>query len=213
VTDFERRRRAMVDAQRSRGEIRDERVLAAMATVPRERFVPESSWPEAYQEHALPIGADQTISQPYVVALMTDALELEPSDRVLEVGTGSGYQTAVLRELVGELVTIERIDSLAASARARFADLGLQGIDVVVGDGTLGWPERAPYDAIVVTAGGPSIPKALRDQLALGGRLVMPVGSAGQQILVRLRRRNDGLDVVDDLGPVAFVPLIGEEGW
>jgi protein-L-isoaspartate(D-aspartate) O-methyltransferase len=203
----------MVDAQRSRGEIRDERVLHAMATVPRERFVPESSWSEAYQEHALPIDADQTISQPYVVALMTDALELETSDRVLEVGTGSGYQTAVLRELVDEVVTIERIDSLAVAARSRFAELGLGGIEVVVGDGTLGWPARAPYDAIVVTAGGPSIPKALRDQLAVGGRLVMPVGSSGQQNLVRLQRRSDGLDVMDDLGPVAFVPLIGEEGW
>jgi protein-L-isoaspartate(D-aspartate) O-methyltransferase len=203
----------MVDAQRSRGEIRDERVLHAMATVPRERFVPESSWSEAYQERALPIDADQTISQPYVVALMTDALELETSDRVLEVGTGSGYQTAVLRELVDEVVTIERIDSLANTARSRFDELGLGGIEIVVGDGTLGWPERAPYDAIVVTAGGPSIPKALRDQLAVGGRLVMPVGSAGQQNLVRLRRRSEGLDVMDDLGPVAFVPLIGEEGW
>jgi protein-L-isoaspartate(D-aspartate) O-methyltransferase len=213
VTDFERRRRAMVDAQRARGEIRDERVLDAMATVPRERFVPESAWREAYSEHALPIDADQTISQPYVVALMTDALELDPADHILEVGTGSGYQTAVLRQLVDEVVTVERIDSLAASARSRFAELGLDGIEVVVGDGTLGWPVRAPYDAIVVTAGGPSVPKALRDQLAPGGRLVMPVGRAGEQFLIRLRRGADGLDVMDDLGPVAFVPLIGEEGW
>jgi protein-L-isoaspartate(D-aspartate) O-methyltransferase len=213
VTDFERRRRAMVDAQRARGEIRDERVLDAMAAVPRERFVPKSSWPEAYQEHALPIDADQTISQPYVVSLMTDALELERADHVLEVGTGSGYQTAVLRQLVDEVVTIERIGSLAAAARIRFADLGLDGIEVVVGDGTMGWPDRAPYDAIVVTAGGPSIPRPLRDQLAPDGRLVMPVGPAGEQFLIRLRRRRDGLDLMDDLGPVAFVPLIGEEGW
>jgi protein-L-isoaspartate(D-aspartate) O-methyltransferase len=203
----------MVEVERARGEIHDDRVLDAMAVVPRERFVPESLWSEAYQEHALPIDADQTISQPYVVALMTDAIELRAGDRVLEVGTGSGYQTAVLRQLVDEIVTIERIESLGASARARFAELGLEDIEVVVGDGTLGWPERAPYDAIVVTAGGPSIPKALRDQLAVDGRLVMPVGGPGQQYLIRLRRRDDGLDVVDDLGPVAFVPLIGEDGW
>jgi len=213
VIDFERRRRAMVDAQRARGEIRDDRVLDAMAAVPRERFIPESAWPQAYEEHALPIGADQTISQPYVVSLMTDALELHTGDRVLEVGTGSGYQTAVLRQLVDEIVTIERIDSLAAEARARFADLGLDGIEVVVGDGTLGWPDRAPYDAIVVTAAGPSIPRHLREQLATGGRLVMPVGRSGEQTLTRVRRRRDGLDVMDDLGLVAFVPLIGEEGW
>lgn len=212
MTDFERRRRAMVDAQRARGEIRDERVLDAMAAVPRERFVHESTRREAYEEHTLPIEAEQTISQPYVVALMTDTLELDRTDHVLEVGTGSGYQTAVLRRLVDEVVTIERIDSLATAARARFGELGIDGIEVVVGDGTMGWPERA-HDVIVVTAGGPSIPKALRDQLAPGGRLVMPVGRAGEQQLVRVRHRRDGLDVMDDLGPVAFVPLIGEEGW
>jgi protein-L-isoaspartate(D-aspartate) O-methyltransferase len=213
MTHYERRRHHMVDAERRRGEIADERVLAAMAEVPRERFVPEDLDDQAYEEHALPIGEGQTISQPYVVALMTDALRLEPDDRVLEVGTGSGYQTAVLRRLVERIVTIERVESLARVATERFAALGLDGIEVVVGDGSTGWAEGAPYDAIVVTAGGPSVPRALRSQLAVGGRLVMPVGPSGAQSLTRITRRTDGLDVVDDLGPVAFVPLIGEEGW
>lgn len=203
----------MVDAQRARGEITDERVLAAMAAVPREQFVPEELASEAYVEHALPIGEDQTISQPYVVALMTQALELSPNDRVLEVGTGSGYQSAVLRQLVEHVITIERLDALASAARERFEKLGLDGIDVEVADGTLGWPPGAPYDAIVVTAAGPVVPEALRAQLTLGGRLVMPVGRGGAQNLLRLRHRGPGIDVVDDLGPVAFVPLIGREGW
>ena len=193
--------------------ITDEAVLTAMAEVPRERFVEPCLVEAAYDDCALPIDADQTISQPYIVALMTEALELRPTDRVLEIGTGSGYAAAVLGRIAGEVWTVERHQCLATQATERLADLGLDNVTVVVGDGTLGWPHAAPYDAIVVTAGGPSLPAALLDQLADGGRLVMPVG-AGQhdQELERVRRNGDELRT-EPLGPVRFVPLVGEQGW
>lgn len=202
----------MVATEAARG-ITDPRVLAAMGEVRREDFVAPHRRAAAYDDRALPIEAGQTISQPYVVALMTEALELTETDRVLEVGTGSGYQAAILRCIVPRVVTIERIASLADSARARLERLGIDGVEVVAGDGTLGWPPGAPYDAIVVTAGGPSVPPALVEQLAPGGRLVMPVGRLGSQELVRVRRRPDGSIVREDLGGVAFVPLVGEQGW
>ncbi|MBS1836938.1 MAG: protein-L-isoaspartate(D-aspartate) O-methyltransferase [Actinobacteria bacterium] len=192
--------------------IRDEAVLRAMRTVPRERFVPDEMVELAYEDHPLPIAEGQTISQPYIVALMASAAELGPGDRVLEVGTGSGYGAAILGCVAGEVWTIERHEQLALGARNVLGDLGLDRVHVVVGDGTLGHAEAAPFDAIVVTAGAPTVPAALLGQLADGGRLVIPVGQApwGQELL-RIRRRGDRL-VEDRLGGVRFVPLIGAQG-
>lgn len=193
--------------------IRDAAVLEAMGTVPRERFVEPCLVEAAYDDCALPIDADQTISQPYIVALMTEALELGPTDRVLEIGTGSGYAAAVLGRVAGEVWTIERHRCLADQARRRLAELGVGNVTVIDGDGTLGWADAAPYDAIVVTAGGPTVPPALLDQLADGGRLVMPVGTdQHDQELERVRRHGDDLRT-EPLGPVRFVPLVGEHGW
>lgn len=204
----------MVERHLAGRGIADPTVLAAMAEVPREAFVPTLERAVAYADRALPIGAGQTISQPYIVALMTEALELGPEDRVLEVGTGSGYAAAVLARCCGHVVTVERIASLAASAAEVLARLGFDAVEVHVADGTLGWPESGPYDGIVVTAGGPEVPPSLLAQLAPGGRLVMPVGPEGAQRLVRVRRTAAGEVLpAEDLGGVAFVPLIGEEGW
>lgn len=202
----------MVEHDLAARGITDPRVLAVMGELPRERFVAGDLAHLAYDDCALPIGDDQTISQPYVVALMTEALELGPGDRVLEIGTGSGYAAAVLGRLAGTVWTVERHRSLAEQAAAHLHALDIVDVHVVVGDGTLGWPDEAPYDAIVVTAGGPSVPKALLYQLAEGGRLVMPVGEWGGQTLTRVRR--SGADLTyDDLGPVRFVPLVGAQGW
>ncbi len=210
---FDDARRRMVHQIETRG-VHDPAVLAAMGKVPRERFVGSSLTHAAYEDRPLPIGEGQTISQPYIVALMTEALRLTSRDRVLEIGTGSGYAAAVLAEIAAQVYTIERLGSLAASARRRLSDLGYETVHVRCADGTLGWPEHAPYDAIVVTAGGPEIPKALLDQLAIGGRLVMPVGalSSGQHLVRVVRTGPDDYDS-EDLGGVAFVPLIGAEGW
>jgi protein-L-isoaspartate(D-aspartate) O-methyltransferase len=212
--DFRAQRRRMVETQlRARG-IRHPAVLRAMETVPRERFVPALDAPDAYEDAARPIGHAQTISQPYVVALMLEAIAPEPSDRVLEIGTGSGYATAVLAEIVAEVYTIERLGELAAAARRRLAELGYRNVHVLEADGTLGWPDHAPYDGIVVTAGGPDVPAPLRSQLAVGAHLVVPVGATPRsQELVRVTRRTADEYVQESLGPVAFVPLIGEAGW
>ncbi|MCP4226480.1 MAG: protein-L-isoaspartate(D-aspartate) O-methyltransferase [Actinomycetia bacterium] len=191
----------------------DERVLQAMATVRREGFVGEELADVAYADRPLPIGSGQTISQPFIVAAMAEAAELEPTDRVLEIGTGSGYGAAVLASLAGEVFTIERVEALADSARDRLRQQGFERVQVRVGDGTLGWPEEAPFNAIVVTAGGPEVPPALRQQLAEGGRLIMPVGHDPRlQSLVRVRRSGDGA-TIEDLGAVRFVPLIGAQAW
>ena len=207
-------RRQMVEQQLARRGIRDPAIVRAMATVPREAFVPAPLAAFAYDDSPLPIEADQTISQPYVVALMTEALELDSDDRVLEIGTGSGYAAAVLAEIATEVYTMERLCDLADAARDRLALLGYRKVFVRCGDGTLGWPEDAPFDAIVVTAGGPMIPGSLRAQLTVGGRLVMPVGGAERvQRLVRVRRVSASEYRETDLGPVRFVPLIGAEGW
>ncbi len=193
--------------------ISDERVLQAMATVRREGFIGDDLAEVAYADRPLPIGSGQTISQPFIVAAMAEAAELEPTDRVLEIGTGSGYGAAVLASLAEEVFTIERVETLAESARDRLRQQGFERIHVRVGDGTLGWAEEAPFDAIVVTAGGPRVPPALRDQLAEGGRLIMPVGrDPSMQSLVRVRRSGEQV-TIEELGPVRFVPLIGAQAW
>jgi protein-L-isoaspartate(D-aspartate) O-methyltransferase len=214
MTDFVAARRRMVDTQLVRRGIRHPGVLRAMASVPRERFVPELAAPDAYADSAMPIGQGQTISQPYVVALMIQALAPENAHRVLEIGTGSGYAAAVLAELVSEVYTVERLETLAAAARARLATLGYRNVHVVEGDGTLGWAEQAPYDGIVVTAGGPEVPAPLLPQLRVGGHLVVPVGpTLRSQALIRVTRRAADDYARESLGPVAFVPLIGQAGW
>jgi protein-L-isoaspartate(D-aspartate) O-methyltransferase len=214
MPDYAALRRRMVDAQLIARGIRHPAVLRAMATVPRERFVPALDAPDAYEDSARPIGHAQTISQPYIVALMAEAISPEPTDRVLEIGTGSGYATAVLGELVAEVYTVERLPALAAAARTRLAELGYRNVHVREGDGTLGWPEHAPYDGIVVTAGGPDVPEPLPPQLRVGGCLVIPVGPTPRaQELVRVTRGVAGEYARESLGRVAFVPLIGEAGW
>ncbi|MDX1380178.1 MAG: protein-L-isoaspartate(D-aspartate) O-methyltransferase [Xanthomonadales bacterium] len=194
--------------------ISDSAVLEAMTTVPREAFVGERVAEFAYDDAPLPIEEGQTISQPFVVALMTQAMRIGPDDRVLEVGTGSGYGAAILSRVAAEVYTIERHRSLADRARRRLENLGYGNVDVRCGDGSLGWPEHAPYAAIVVTAGGPRAPRSLLEQLAPGGRLVIPTGdSASAQKLLRITREQDDDYVTEELGAVRFVPLIGEEGW
>ena len=207
-------RQAMVDEQLAARDIRDPAVLEAMRTIPREAFVPPDLAEYAYEDGPLPIGAGQTISQPYVVAFMIAAEAPKASDCALEIGTGSGYSAAVLASIVKEVYTVERIAALADTATCRLAGLGHRNVHVRCGDGTLGWPEHAPYDVIIVTAGGPRVPPALVAQLAVGGRLVMPVGSDRFfQRLVRRCREADGRVVDETLEAVAFVPLIGAEGW
>jgi protein-L-isoaspartate(D-aspartate) O-methyltransferase len=208
------RRRSMVERHLTSRGVRDAAVLEAMRTVPREAFVAAQLAEFAYEDAPLPIDAGQTISQPYIVALMTEALELTPRDRVLEVGTGSGYAAAVLSRIAAEVYTVERHEELATAAQRRLRALGYTNVHVQHADGTLGWAAHAPYDAIVVAAGGPDIPPALLEQLAAGGRLVIPIGpSPREQELVRVRRHPDGSYARDDLGPVRFVPLVGAAGW
>lgn len=197
---------------RARG-VRDSRVLAAMTRVPREALVPPEMAEFAYEDTPLPIGGGQTISQPFIVAVMTEAVAIQPGDTVLEIGTGSGYAAAVLAELADHVYTIERQPELARTARRRLAELGYDNVEVHLGDGTLGWTDHAPYDAILVTAGGPDLPPALLDQLAVGGRLIIPVGSERAQDLVRITRRSQREYERENLGPVRFVPLVGEAGW
>ncbi len=206
-------RERMVELIVRRG-VRDPAVLAALRKVPREHFVAGDRAHRAYDDTPLPIGEGQTISQPYVVAVMTEALQLRPHDRVLEIGTGSGYAAAVLAVIAAEVYTIERLERLAESARRRLEELGFANVHVRHGDGSLGWPEHAPYDAIVVTAGGPDVPRSLLRQMAVGGRLVMPVGpTTRSQRLVRVVRTGEETYDRERLEDVAFVPLIGAEGW
>ena len=205
----------MVDSQiRSRG-VTDERVLKAMGKIPRHLFVDEGLVEQAYNDNPLPIGERQTISQPYIVALMTDALELNGSEKVLELGTGSGYQTAVLAELAERVFSIERIASLATKARRVLESLGYFNVVIRVGDGTYGWREEAPFDGILVSAGSPDIPQPLVEQLSIGGRLVIPVGGRYTQTLYRVTRLSENVEDVktEDLGGCRFVNLIGEHGW
>jgi protein-L-isoaspartate(D-aspartate) O-methyltransferase len=200
-------------AELGRQGIRDQRVLDAIARVPRDRFVPAASLAEAWANVALPIGSNQTISQPFVVALMTESLGLTGAERVLEIGTGSGYQTAILAELAAAVVSIERHAALAAGAATLLQELGYRNVTIHVGDGTTGWPEAAPYDRILVTAAGPRVPPPLVAQLRPdGGRMIIPVGDPHDQHLVAVDRQGDQTQE-RRLGPVRFVPLIGRAGW
>ncbi len=203
----------MVARLRDHYHIRDERVLEAMKSVPRHAFVPEALQGRAYGDHALPISANQTISQPYIVAHMTELLQIDKNSRVLEIGAGSGYQTAVLSKIAGQVYSIERIAELAREAQARIRQLEIYNATVKCFDGTLGWAANAPYDAILVAAGGPDVPEPLVTQLKIGGRLVVPVGSTREsQRLVRVIKTTTG-SKKEDQGGCAFVPLIGQHGW
>ena len=201
----------VVEQLEGRG-IRDARVLDVMRRVPRDAFVPPADRSRAYADQALPIGEGQTISQPYMVAAMTEALALTGVERVLEIGTGSGYQTAILAEIAREVISIERHASLAESARARLAALGYRNAQVAVGDGSTGYPPGAPFDAILVAAAAPRVPDPLKLQLADGGRLAIPIGPYGQQELTVVRRHGDAF-VETRREPCIFVPLVGQEGW
>ncbi len=213
MADFERRRRTMVETQIAERGIRDERVLAAMRAVPREAFVDAGLREFAYEDSPLPIEDGQTISQPYIVARMIEAAEIGPGDSVLEVGAGSGYAAAVVARIAARVRAIERHPGLARQAAARLAELGCEHVEVRAGDGTTGWPEAAPFDAILVAAAGPDVPEALQSQLAIGGRLVMPVGGGDTQQLVKITRRSADEFERELLGAVTFVPLIGRHGW
>jgi protein-L-isoaspartate(D-aspartate) O-methyltransferase len=212
MSDFATARRRMVETQLQARGVRDPEVLRALGRVPRHLFVDEAFVDRAYGDSALPIGHGQTISQPLMVATMTEALQLEGSEKVLEIGTGSGYQTAVLAEIAERVFSVERVAALYRRARSLLDRLGYHRVVLRHGDGTLGWLDHAPYDAIVVTAGAPHVPKALRDQLVEGGRLVIPVGDRYLQNLVRITRREEG-DRSEMLGGCVFVSLIGSDGW
>ena len=208
--DFEAARAGLIEHLRT--EIKDERVLAAMARVPRERFVPPEEQHLAYEDRPLPIGLEQTISQPFIVALMTQALELTGSEKVLEIGAGSGYQAAILAELARLVVTVERLPALAEAARKVLSSLGYTNVVVHLAEETLGWSEEAPYDAIIATAGAPRVPPDLLAQLAIGGRMVIPVGSRYVQELYKITRQRKK-SVVQNLGGCCFVSLIGKGAW
>jgi protein-L-isoaspartate(D-aspartate) O-methyltransferase len=210
MKDFEAARTELIEHLSS--EIRDKRVLAAMSRIPREKFVPLESRHLAYEDRPLPIGYEQTISQPYIIALMTEALELTGIEKVLELGTGSGYQTAILAELAKMVISVERMSSLAESARKVLDSLGYKNIEIHLAEETLGWKKGAPYDAIIVTAGAPTIPDDLIDQLANGGRMVIPVGSRYVQELCKVTKRTDK-NQVQNLGGCRFVALIGKNAW
>ena len=213
VLDFEEQRRVMVEEQIRKRGITAAHVLEAMLAVPRHAFVPPEHVAEAYADRPVGIGAGQTISQPFMVAAMAEALELEGGERVLEVGAGSGYQAAVLSLLAREVHAVETHASLAIAARERLARLGYANVQVHVGDGTLGWPEAGPFDAILVTAAAPAVPPPLVEQLAEGGRLVIPVGSAENQELRRLGKRGGQTTAAETLYACRFVPLVGRYGW
>ena len=214
MSNFAELKRQMIEYQMVARGLHDEAVLNAMSAVPREKFVPSELVEFAYHDAPLPLAAQQTIPQPYIAALMVSALQLESGDNVLEVGTGSGYGAAIIAEIAAKVYSIERHKILADSARQRLRTLGYENIQVLFGDGTLGWPKKAPFDAIVVAAGGPEIPPSLLQQLTIGGRLVIPVGSELQrQSLLRIRRISKDEYQQEDLGGVHFVPLIGASGW
>lgn len=207
------RRALMVEEQILSRGVRDRRVLEALLKVPRHLFVPKEYIDEAYNDYPLPIGYGQTISQPYMVAVMTELLELSGVEKVLEIGTGSGYQTAILAELSREVCTIEKVEELSIRAQEILMRLGYKNVKFKVGDGTLGWPEEAPFDRILVTAGAPEPPPPLLEQLSLDGIMVIPVGSRYSQVLTRVRKKGESKYESEELFDCAFVPLIGEFGF
>lgn len=209
---FRRSREKMVTTQIEARGIHDQRVLEAMRKIPRHLFVGEALQDQAYGDFPLPIGEGQTISQPYIVAEMTQSLELTKDDRVLEIGTGSGYQTAILAEIAFRIYTIERVRELYIKARKLLDQLGYHNVVTKCSDGTLGWPSESPFEAIIVTAGAPEVPEKLVQQLTIGGRMVIPVGGGFSQTLLKIRRDEDGVHITD-LGGCRFVKLIGEHGW
>jgi protein-L-isoaspartate(D-aspartate) O-methyltransferase len=214
MTDFVAEREAMVERQLERRGIREQKILDAFRAVPREAFVAAEHAHLAYGDHPLPIGAGQTISQPYIVALMIQAARIGPSDRVLEVGAGSGYAAALIGRIARSVIAIERQHELIEIARTRLWQLGYDNIEIVEGDGTKGWRAEAPYEAILAAASGTHVPQALIAQLAPDGRLVMPIGDpSGAQELIKVTKQDDGILKRENLGRVRFVPLIGEEGW
>ena len=212
MIDFPKARLKMVEEQIISRGIKDAKLIAAMKKIPRHLFVEEALQNQAYSDHPLPIGEKQTISQPYMVALMTEALLLTGKERVLEVGTGSGYQTAIVAELSEKVFSVERIRPLAIRARKLLYELGYFNVEIKIFDGTFGWMQESPFDAILVTAGSPNIPQPLIDQLATGGRLVIPVGDASVQDLFRVTKTGEGVKK-EDLGGCRFVKLIGKYGW
>lgn len=214
LPDFTAEREAMVERQLKRRGITEPHILEAFLAVPREAFISQDYAHQAYGDHPLPIEADQTISQPYIVALMIQAAGIKPGDTVLEVGSGSGYAAAVISRIAAKVIGIERQHALVGLARERLERLGYANVEIVEGDGTKGWPDKAPYDAILAAASGSHVPAPLVGQLAPSGRLVMPVGEPGWvQELIKVTKQEDGILKQENLGGVRFVPLIGEEGW
>lgn len=213
MNEFKAKRDLMVETQIIARGIKDQRVIQAMRKVPRHLFLDEALWMQAYEDYPLPIGERQTISQPYVVALMTEKLRLRGGEKVLEIGTGSGYQTAILAELVEKVYSIERIPSLAKRARKILDELKYTNVIIKVGDGSLGWPEYAPYDGILVSCASPYVPKPLLDQLKIGGRLVIPIGGECSQDLIVYTKIGENEYDEENYGGVRFVKLIGEYGW
>jgi protein-L-isoaspartate(D-aspartate) O-methyltransferase len=210
--DYAMLKKRMVEEQLIARGIKNERLLAAFLKVERHRFICEDLRPNAYSDFPVPIGEGQTISQPYIVALMTECLDLSGSEKVLEIGTGSGYQTAILAELAGEVYTIERFENLAAQAKVLFKELGYNNIKLKLGDGTLGWPEEAPFERIIITAASPRVPLPLTEQLKDGGKMVLPLGESFSQVLTVIEKKNNQIEHKGVCGCV-FVPLVGKYGW
>ena len=210
--DYEVARARMVKEQLINSGITDENVLKAIGSVPRHLFVDQAFWPRAYSDHPLPIGRDQTISQPYIIALMTQELDIEEGGKVLEIGTGSGYQAAIIALLDCTVYTIERHDEVAKKARSVLKKLGISNVNFKIGDGSLGWEEHAPFNGIIVTAGAPKIPDTLLNQLATGGKIVIPIGNRSSQRLIKIVKGEKIMEKYDICGCV-FVPLVGDQGW
>lgn len=211
--EYSATRQKMVETQLLPRGIKDSRVIAAMKKVPRHLFLDEALWPEAYEDHPVPIGEKQTISQPFIVAIMSETLKLNGKEKILEIGTGSGYQTAILAELAEQVYSIERLPSIAKRARKILDELKYSNIVITIGDGTLGWKDHSPYDGIIVTAAAPYPPQTLLEQLKIGGRLVIPIGDESTQDLTLYIRESEGDYNKESYGGCRFVKLIGEQGW